>query len=149
MAARPCADDRRARLAAFEERHRRDREHLVPRCDLGVLVDVELRERDAAGRALGELVEERLDRVAGPAPRRPEVDDDRSGGDRLVERARVELLHQSLPVSAARRSTGTLATASRKIARLILEWPAVRSAKVIGTSTTVKPARSARASPSS
>jgi hypothetical protein len=33
------------------------------------------------------------------------------------------------PLSAVRRSAGTLVTASRKIARLIFEWPAVRSTK--------------------
>src|SRR5581483_8893731 len=51
-------------------------------------------------------------------------------------------------LSAARRSTGTFTTASRKIARLIFEWPAVRSTKRIGTSTTRKPFWSVRYVPS-
>src|SRR5581483_10498965 len=51
-------------------------------------------------------------------------------------------------LSAARRRTGTFTTASRKIARLIFEWPAVRSTKRIGTSTTRKPFWSVRYVPS-
>ncbi len=53
--ARAGADHGLARLAALEERHGRDREHLVARGDLGMLVDVELHERDAVAGALGEL----------------------------------------------------------------------------------------------
>src|SRR5688572_21058996 len=53
-------------------------------------------------------------------------------------------LDQSFPRSASRRSLGTIITASAKIRRDILLWPARRSTKTIGTSTTSKPLRIAR-----
>ncbi len=149
VATRARADDGSARLARGEERDGRNRQHLVARGDLGMLVDVELREGDASVACCDELLEHPLDGAARLAPRRPEVDDDRAAADRLVERGRVELAHdQNRPSSAASRSAGTLVTASRKIVRLIFDWPAVRSTNVIGTSTTVKPARSVRYVPS-
>src|SRR5262249_23650900 len=54
----------------------------------------------------------------------------------------------SRPLSAARRSAGTLLTASTTIARLIFEVPSVRSTNVIGTSSTRKPLRIVRYVPS-
>ena len=59
-----CADHRPARLAALEEDRGRDREHLVARGGLQVLVDVELGELDAAVVLGLELGEDRLDRAA-------------------------------------------------------------------------------------
>jgi hypothetical protein len=51
---------------------------------------------------------------------------------------------QIWPRSAASRKVGTFQIASSTIAPLILEPPTSRSANLIGTSTTRKPARSAR-----
>ena len=59
-------------------------------------------------------------------------------------RAAVRRARYSRPLSAARRSIGTRATASRKIERLIFDWPWTRSMKRIGTSSTRKPVRSVR-----
>ena len=68
------ADDGLDRLAALEEDHRRDREHLEVRRRLLVLVDVQL--HDAQIGALGgDLLEHRRDHAAGAAPGRPEVDE--------------------------------------------------------------------------
>jgi len=134
MRARAHADNRALRLSAGEQDHRRDREHVVPRRDSRLLVDVQARDVD------GKLLEDWLERLARPAPRRPEVDEQRAARDRLVERRLVELL-QSRPLNAANRSAGTFQTASSTIDRLILELPAVRSTNRIGTSTTRKPLR--------
>jgi hypothetical protein len=71
VSARARADDRSVRRTVDEQRDRRDREDLVARGDLGVLVDVELRERDLAF-ALGlELVEDGVDRAARLRGARP------------------------------------------------------------------------------
>jgi hypothetical protein len=56
-----------------------------------MLVDVQARH----GHALRELLEDRLEPAARPAPRRPEIDEDRVGGDGVVERVGVELEHES------------------------------------------------------
>src|SRR6185503_12442299 len=131
------AHDGSPRLAAREENHGRDREDVVPRGDSRLLVHVQPRDLD------GQLLEDRLERLARAAPGRPEVDKQRSPGDRLVERRPVELGH-SFPLNAVNRSRGTLHTASSATARLIFDWPAVRSVNTIGTSTTRKPLRRAR-----
>ena len=124
-------------LAAGEEDDGRDREDVVAARDPRMLVDVELRD----GHALLELGQDRLEGLARTAPRRPEVDEERAAADGGVESGGVELVHQMRPVNASNRSAGTRVTASRKIAWLIFELPAVRSAKRIGTSTTPKPSR--------
>ena len=54
-----------------------DATRFVARGGGGVLVDVDLRELDPAVRVRFELLEDRLDRTARPAPRRPEVEHDR------------------------------------------------------------------------
>ena len=147
MRARPSADDRFLRASAFEEDRGRDREDAEARRSLDVLVDVQLREGDLALVLMLQLRKDGLDGAAGAAPGRPEVDDD--GLARLEHvplEARVgDLAHgYSLPVSASRRSAGTFQIASSTIAPLILEPPTSRSTNLIGTSTTRKPARSAR-----
>ena len=86
MTSRACADERLLRAAVREEDHGRNREHVIPGGDLRVVVDVDPGELDpACGLAL-ELLEDRPDRLARPAPRRPEVDDERPfGANGLVE----------------------------------------------------------------
>lgn len=74
---RAGADDGVARLAVSEQDRRRDREHAVARRGHGVLVDVELCERDLAAGLILERRQHGLDRVTGAAPGSPEVDDDR------------------------------------------------------------------------
>ncbi len=145
--ARPRPDDRRLSLAVREQDRGRDREDAVARRGREVLVDVQLDEADAAFLLARELLEDRVDGPAGPAPRRPEVDDDGAvGAENLLLEVRVrDFVHSyRVPRAAARRSAGTFQIASSTIARLIFECPVSRSAKVIGTSTTRKPARSAR-----
>src|SRR6185503_13968974 len=117
--------------------HGRDREHVVTRGDAGLLVHIEPCDLD------GKLLEDRLERLARATPRRPEVDEQRPGRDRVVERCLVELGH-SRPANADNRSHGTFQTASSTIARLIFDRPAVRSTKVIGISTMWNPLRSVR-----
>src|SRR4029077_4432113 len=63
----PGADDRLLGLAVLEQDHRRDRAHAEQRRVAGVVVDVDLRERDL-GMLLGELLQDRRDGPAGPAP---------------------------------------------------------------------------------
>jgi len=137
MRARADSDHGTLRLAAREQDHGGDREDGEARREPDLLVDVHAGDLDR------ELLEDRLQRLARPAPRRPEVDKQRPAGDRVVERRRVELF-QSFPLKAAKRSAGTFQTASSTIARLIFDVPAVRSAKRIGTSTTVNPLRRVR-----
>src|SRR5581483_5621049 len=99
------ADDRAGRATAVEHDERRQREHVVPRRDLREVVGVHARELDAARELPLELLEDRLERAARPAPGRPEVDGDGSGADRLVEGGGVEVPHYRIrPVSAATRS---------------------------------------------
>ena len=50
------------------------------RAMLGVVVDVELGDAELAGVLGGDLVEDRGDHLAGPAPLGPEVDEDRLVG---------------------------------------------------------------------
>src|SRR2546428_12048783 len=59
--------------ALLDEQDRRDRPDAVPARKPGVLVDVDLHQRDPAFRGLGQLLEDRRDRPARPAPLRPEV----------------------------------------------------------------------------
>ena len=98
-----------------------------------------------------EVGEERLDRVARPAPRRGELDEHRqrrTASTSASNVASVTSMHYSVPRSAFQRSTGTWRIASRTIAPLIFDSPTRRSTNVIGTSTTRNPARSARYVPS-
>ena len=144
MLARVSPVDGRARLAADEEHHRRQREHAEPRRDGEVHVDVHAEEPHAA--FLGDGPQVRLDRVARLAPRRPEVDEDglRRGEHLVGERLVRDLVHYSRPVSARSRSSGTFQIASATIAPVIFEAPARRSTKRMGISCTRKPARSTR-----
>ncbi len=143
VAARARADDGRPRLAAVEQDHRREREDAVARGHADVLVDVQPHEADLV--VGGDRLQDRLDRLARLAPRRPEVDDRRAaGGDHLVLERRVGDLSHSFPPSAARRRSGTFQIASSTISRDIFEPPTSRSAKRIGSSRTRKPRRSAR-----
>src|SRR5262245_21382021 len=149
LEARPWlgAVDRRLRLAVCEEDDSRKREDAVPPGDARLLVDVHADEAHALPPLLRESDEVRLDRRTGPAPRCPEVDDDRHG---RVEHLPLEGLaahdvhRYSLPVRARRRSTGTLHIASATIEPVIFDEPARRSTNVIGTSVTRSPARLTR-----
>ena len=76
VAARAGADDGRPGLAAFEQDHRRQREDAVARRYADVLVDVQPHEAEPV--VGGERLQDRLDRLARLAPRRPEVDDRRA-----------------------------------------------------------------------
>src|SRR5438876_2809723 len=149
VARRPRADQGLLRLAAGEEDHRRDREHVVARRRRRVVVDVQLDELDLL-RFAGDLLEHGVHGMARSAPRRPEVDDD--GLPRLEHvllEARVcDLAHGDpayrRPVSARSLTSGTFHTASSTIERLIFEWPCSRSTNAIGTSTMRNPARRTR-----
>src|SRR5947199_1913830 len=101
MLPRPRADDRLLGPAAVEDDHSRDREHVVTRGGLDVLVDVELHERDALLVLPLELGEDRLDGPAGTAPGSPEVDDHRPFGSEnvVLEGAVGDLAH--LPIVPA------------------------------------------------
>ena len=97
-----------------------------------------------------ELLEDRLDRAARPAPRGREVDEHGNlGFEHVPGEARVGRVDRhSRPRSAFQRSTGTWCIASTTIAPLIFDSPTRRSTNVIGTSTTRKPERRARYVPS-
>jgi len=101
MGKRTKADDRSARLPFDEELHGRDRENLVAGGDLRVFVDVQADDRHPAL----QLLEDRLERAAGAAPRGPEVDGYRLTSDGLVERRRVELPHGSRSVAGLQASS--------------------------------------------
>jgi hypothetical protein len=98
---RTKADDRPTRLSSDEELHGWDRENLVARGDLRVFVDVQADDRHPAL----QLLEDRLERAAGAAPRGPEIDGYRLTSDGLVERRRVELLHSSRSVAGLQASS--------------------------------------------
>src|SRR5205085_1630670 len=70
------ADDLLGHLAVLEHDQRRDREHLVLRGGLHVLVGVELDHLDVLA-LVRKLLEHGSDDTAGTAPRRPEVDQHR------------------------------------------------------------------------
>jgi hypothetical protein len=61
------------RLAVLEQDQGRDRHHPVALGDRGLLVDVQLDDLEVAA-LRGDLVEHGRDRVTGPAPLGPEVD---------------------------------------------------------------------------
>ena len=177
-----------AGCAVLEEDHRRDREDLVLRGGLLVLVDVEADDLDVVALAV-DLLEDRVDDAAGAAPGGPEVDQhrrrrrraprpgswrrSRRGGSpsscsswlsrlswasllykmksagpqpwlrlhrthkREGRRRRAQRWRAAASPAPARRPRAT-------IARLIFDSPTRRSRKTIGTSTTRKPARTAR-----
>ena len=76
---------RRHRPPLREPDEQRDAPHLVRRRHLRVFVDVELRDQDATGEVLREILEDGADHPAGAAPRRPEIHHDRQR--RLLEEA--------------------------------------------------------------
>ena len=138
------------RLATLEQDRRRDREDAVARGDAGFssMFDAS---RTRSGRRGPRRARSRtrLDRVARLAPGRPEVDDDRP--------RRLEHLGPNVASVTARTRSGTARPRRRADAQqrhlpdrlehdraLIFEPPTSRSTNVIGTSTTRKPARSAR-----
>src|SRR4051812_3324596 len=96
MRAGARADHGLLRLAVREQDRGRDRQDAVPRGGLDVLVDVQLREGDAVTVVAFELVQDRLDGAAGPAPGRPEVDDDGAArrDDLALERVVAQLVHR-------------------------------------------------------
>ncbi len=76
-------------LAVAQGVHRRDRLDPELRRDLRVLVDVDLGEHDLALGGVDHLLDDRSERAARAAPRRPQVDDDGDGGG-LVDDVRLE-----------------------------------------------------------
>src|SRR4051812_7599779 len=116
------ADHGAGGLAVDEQHDRRQRQDLVARGGVGILVRVHALDRDA----VGERRQDRLERLARLAPGRPELE-------------QLRVAHR-----AVRRRSGTRVIASSTMPRLIFDVPSVRSAKTIGTSTTLKPRRIAR-----
>ena len=89
-----------------------------------MVVDVELREPEPALVLAREVGEERLDRLARPAPRRGELDEHRHVGRRTSRRtSRRSVDDHSRPRSAFQRSTGTCRIASTTIPPLIFDSP--------------------------
>src|SRR5437763_4773840 len=78
------ADDAAALDAVLEEDEKRNALHAECARALHVLVDVDLREADIVPFG-GELFEDRRNHAARPAPRRPEIDDERAAPDRRAE----------------------------------------------------------------
>src|SRR6266511_1073998 len=72
-----CAEGGRLGLSALEEDHRGDAHDPEALRQLGLLVDVHLDEPELIRSLLGDLVEDRRDRVTGAAPLRPEIDEHR------------------------------------------------------------------------
>src|SRR5690606_7253143 len=72
-----------------------DAHHVEAAGHVGVLVDVELDDLELAGLLLGDLLEDRGDRLARSAPLSPEVDQDGLGraADLLVEGGVGDALH--------------------------------------------------------
>ena len=70
------ADEAVDDLAVLQRVHGRDRLHLERLADRRVLVDVDLGQHDLAVGLVDDLLEDRAERPARPAPRRPQVDDD-------------------------------------------------------------------------
>eukprot|EP00955_Chlamydomonas_euryale_P021918 231191-Chlamydomonas_euryale.AAC.9 len=68
-----CADDSVHLLAALEDHHSGDRANAVIGGNVGGLVGVELDALELALVLLAELVDERSNHAAWPAPRRPEI----------------------------------------------------------------------------
>src|SRR5262249_18752260 len=66
-------------LAVLEEDEGRNAAHVEALRCLGVLVDVELHDRELVAVLLGDVVQHGGDRLAGTAPLRPEVDEHRAG----------------------------------------------------------------------
>ena len=60
--------------AALEQHQRRDATHVVLRRDAGILVDVDLRDRDLVFVLGRDLVEDRGNHLAGAAPFSPEIE---------------------------------------------------------------------------
>ena len=116
MCARAHADDGSPRLAALEEDHRGDREDVVARRDARLLVDVQSRDRD------GKLLEDRLERLARAAPRRPEVDEQRPARDRVVE----------IPILFADRTAGQSKMSRAIVLEAVWKVPALRLAALMG-----------------
>ena len=74
--------------AVLEHEQRRDAHHVEAAGDVGVVVDVELGDRELARLLVGDLLEDRGDHLARPAPLGPEVDEDGRVGRRRSPRRR-------------------------------------------------------------
>ena len=85
----------------LEGEDRRDRLHLERLRDGRVLVDVDLGQHDLTLGLVDHLFEDRAERLARPAPRRPQVDDDRGRvrglHDVVLERRIGYVDHRALP----------------------------------------------------
>ena len=113
------ADERVDDLAADEGVHRGDRLGAEGVRDLRVGVDVDLHELDLALGLGDDALEDRAERLARPAPLRPQVDDDRHGlgpldrdlGERGVGRVDHAPTLPAAPVDASRRAVASTAWA--------------------------------------
>ena len=105
--------------------------------DLGVLVDVELDHADGAVGVAHGLFQDRAELLAGAAPRRPEIDD-----DRRVERAVDDLGHEGGGGDVLYRSAAPAAPppikASLAIAILFLEFPTTWPRRAVKTSAAAR-----------
>ena len=111
------ADELGGDRAVLEQLDRGDAADALGPGDGLVLVGVELHELDPAGVLGGELLEDRAEHAAGPAPRRPEVDQDgdgaRAGHDVAGERGVGGLGEAGHAGTIAPRGGARHATASR------------------------------------
>src|SRR5215510_6425866 len=87
------ADDRLGELALLEEQQRRNAAHSESAWDFRVLVDIQLRDRQAPVVLRGERVHRGRKTTTGAAPFCPEVDEDQALLGLLVEVAVSERLH--------------------------------------------------------
>ena len=81
--------------------------------DLRVLVDVDLGEHDLAFGGVDRLLDDRTERAARAAPRRPQVDDDGNGGG-LVDDVRLERRVGDVDCHAT-RVEGSIAVRARRV----------------------------------
>ena len=66
-------------LASLEKYHSGNGAHAVLGGDFAGIIDIDLGDGELAGELLGEVLKQGRDGLAGPAPRGPEVHQDRSG----------------------------------------------------------------------
>ena len=75
---RHSTDLGRFRLAALEQHQRRDTAHIVLLRGKRIFIDVQFDDRDVVAMSIAELLEGRADSLAGTAPLRPEINQNRS-----------------------------------------------------------------------
>src|ERR1041385_1277269 len=112
--------------AVLEQHEQRDAARVELRGQARVVVDVELAEADVAALG-GELLDDRRDHAARPAPRRPEVDHPRTSGDHPIEVAVVERGHAAAGRKRRLASTAYGAFPAGQ-GRHAIHLPAVRAA---------------------